>query len=228
MKLKDVEMVVGTCISNDDPEKLGRIKVAAPGYFDRSIMAIDSIPWVYPLTMPGYQVCSTITEGGKVWLIDNKTNADEFWYIPFYELNNDTKEALGNDVDTNIVFSRNSGGKLVQLYQNDNDGIVMKSGDTAVTVSHDGSCKMVSNDVGVVIEGGTVYCGKKDEEKIQMVRGDTLTKIVNIIKDSFTSLKEACLESPYTEPLVPHFRKGIDDINENINELLSDSCSLSK
>ena len=55
MKLGEhVEMVLGTCLSNDDPKKLGRIKVAAPGYFDRTVMAIEAIPWAYPLTMPHY------------------------------------------------------------------------------------------------------------------------------------------------------------------------------
>ena len=42
MKLGDkVELVLGIVIEDNDPKKLGRVKVSAPGYFDREVMSIE-------------------------------------------------------------------------------------------------------------------------------------------------------------------------------------------
>lgn len=229
MKLgKKVELVLGTCLSNDDPMKLGRIKVAAPGYFDRTVMAIEAIPWAYPFSMNAYQSYSTISEGGKVWLIDNKDNADEFWYIPFHELNSDTKKAINDDVNSDVVFSRNISGKTIQLYQNNSEGIVLRNGSTTVTMPADGGVIMNSDGAQVSIEGGQVYMGISGSDKIPMVRGDVLREILNDISSSFTELFTKASANPNTASLAPAFQSAAKNISNKIPKLLSENCTLSK
>lgn len=229
MKLGEhVEMVLGTCLSNDDPKKLGRIKVAAPGYFDRTVMAIDAIPWAYPLTMPHYQGYSTIADGGKVWLIDNKDNADEFWYIPFHELNPDTKAAVNDDVESDVCFSRNVAGKLVQLYQNKTEGIVLRVGGTTVTLGANGGCVIEADGATVTVEGKTVYCGKTGGSKEQMVRGSILRDILNNLAADLKELWTSAQSNPYTCHLAPGIQKASNDITNKIPDLLSETCTLSK
>lgn len=228
MKLGNVEMTLGVCVSNDDPKKLGRIKVAAAGKFDTATMAIEGLPWVYPLTTNGYQSYSTITEGCKVWLIDNKDNADEFWYIPYHELNADTKAVIGGDVDSDICFSRNVGGKLVQLYQNSSDGIVLRNADTTVNLAGDGACVIESDQGTIRVEGNTVYCGKKGEAQEPMVRGNVLQDILNGLAKNLKTLWQVSAQNPYTAPLAQAFMDASNDITNTISELLSSSCTLSK
>ena len=139
MKLGEhVEMVLGTVLDANDPKKLGRVRVGAPGYFDRTVMAIEAIPWVYPLIMLGMQSSSTMSLGSKVWLIANNENEEEYWYLPFHELNNDTKEAAGESVTSDVLFSRNICGKKLQIYQNENEGIVIKNGDSIISLNNVG------------------------------------------------------------------------------------------
>lgn len=228
MKLGEhVEMVLGTCMSNDDPKKLGRIKVGAPGYFDRTVMAIEAIPWAYPLTMPGYQGYSTISEGGKVWLIDNKENADEFWYIPYHELNNDTKTAINDDVESDVCFSRNIAGQLVQLYQNKTEGIVLRVGQTMFTLNNEGSCIVKTEGATIAVDGNNVYCGTADGEKEQMVRGGILRDLLNTLATDFKELSSVAAAQT-TAHLVNGLTKISTDITDKLNDLLSDTCTLSK
>lgn len=229
MKLGEhVEMVLGTCISNDDPKKLGRIKVAAPGYFDSTVMAIEAIPWAYPLTMSGYQAYSTITEGGKVWLIDNKENADEYWYIPFHELNTDTSAAVADDIQSDVLLSRNNGGQLTQVYQNNTEGIVIRNGNAVVKVTSDGAVTIETDTAAVRVEGGTVYCGSKDGKKEPMVRGSILQDILDKLAGNMRQLWTASQQNPYTTQLAPGFQNASEDINSMLTELNSSSCTLSK
>lgn len=229
MRLGDsVNMVLGTCMSNDDPEKLGRIKVGAPGYFDRTVMAIEAIPWAYPLTMSSCQSYSTITEGSKVWLIDNEQNEDEYWYIPFHEFNNDTKAAIGNDIMTDVLFSRNSGGKLVQIYSNDTDGIVIKNGDNNVILGPDGKVSICSDGVNMTMEGQTIYIGTDGGQKIPMVRSDILTNVLSDISSNMNVLYKASQNNPYIAVLSPAFMDISTSINNALSELTSSTVTISK
>lgn len=229
MKLGDkVELVLATCVSSDDPKKLGRIKVAAPGYFDTSVMAEDAIPWAYPFSTSGYQGYSTISEGAKVWLLDNKENEDEFWYIPYPEMNDDTKSVIGDDVNTDILFSRNIGGKTVQLYHNNSDGVVMKSDDTSMTLNHQGSCVIETGGSTVSVDSNTVYCGTKGGEKEPMVRGTVLKNILSTLAGDLKTLWTAASSNPYTAHLADSFESASTNINNAISELTSQTCTLSK
>ena len=121
MKLSDYEFFPGSIIDVADPKYQGRVKANVPTLFDPS-MNKDGLPWIYPFTMGGNQSFSKMTEGSKIWVFRNRTNYNEFWYVPMFELKADTRELLGSD-DTyengEVLLSRNMGSMSVYIYYND-------------------------------------------------------------------------------------------------------------
>ena len=101
MLLNNCELIPGVVQSSKDPENLGRIKCVIPGVIDSETMSLENMPWAYPLGMAHYQSFSKPIEGQKVWVLINKSNYNEYWYLPFFEYNDKTKEYLNSGVYEN-------------------------------------------------------------------------------------------------------------------------------
>ena len=224
MKLKNVELIVGTCISNDDPNKLGRIKVGAPGYFDRTKMAIDDIPWVYPFTMSSNNSYTTIAEGQKVWLIDNKDNEEEFWYVPYHEMNPDTKEALNDDIESDVLFSRQVGDKLAQIYYNNTEGMMLRVGDAFITIDKQGFIRLQTSQANVIVEGSQVYCGTIEGEKEEMVRGQKCKAMIAQMSSDIKEVAKTALEHYPTSPLSLPLNNMAKNIDKALEKLLTSTA----
>ena len=229
MKLGEtVEVVVGTCIEDIDPKKLGRIKVGAPGWFDRNVMSIEAIPWVYPFSMAMYNSFTHIALGGKVWLIINKENEEEYWYVPYHELNDDTRQVQGADIDEDIVFSRNINGKVVQVYQNKEDGLVLRNGGSSVIISNDGDVTGTDGSGAFKVSGGNFFCGAKDGPFEPMVRGNVCYELLMKLSSDFANLSSAASSSPYTSVLVDPFKTAGDNISQALKDLKSTKANVSE
>lgn len=235
MKLGDkVELVIATVLDDHDPKKLGRIKVGAPGVFDRTTMSIDSIPWVYPFTMCHMQSFTHMQAGSKVWLIMNKENQEEFWWIPYHELYDDTKAAINDDVESDVLFSRNIQGKIVQIYHNKEEGLVIKNGTALIELNNNG--QIVGHVVGqggdegcFKVEGNNFYCGKNMGgvgDWYKMVKGDVLYDMLERLVAYFGMLA-VMSERNNTSTLVDPFRKCAEAITEALNRLLSERAFVS-
>ena len=225
MKLgNDVEMVLGTVLDDNDPKKLGRVKVGAPGWFDRVTMSIDAIPWAYPLTMGHMQSYTHMSTGSKVWLIINKVNQEELYWIPFHELNEDTKEAISDDVETDVLFSRNTQGKKVQIYNNKTEGLIIRNGSSVIKLSNDGKILVEQEDSKgyVKIEGGQVFCGKDGGTMYKMVKGEKLQDLINNLAGNFEKLYEAAQANPYTGSLAAPFQKTSKDLTNDVKDILAE------
>ena len=68
MKFSETELLPGVVIDVDDPKMLGRVKATVPTLFDENIMNKEGMPWIYPLTMIGYQGFSKLQKGSKIYL----------------------------------------------------------------------------------------------------------------------------------------------------------------
>ena len=236
MKLGEhVEMVLGTVLEDHDPEKLGRVKVGAPGVFDRKTMSIEAIPWVYPLTMNHLQSFTHMQAGSKVWLIINRENQEEFWWIPYHELNTETKEAINDDVCSDVIFSRNICGKVLQMYQNKEEGIVIKNGTATIVFDNEGAIigkvEGEGGDAGCFkIQGNNFYCGK-DMDSVggwyKMVKGDILYKILSQLAKDLGELATAS-ESFYTAALVRPFERAAENIMRQLQKLLTERAFVSE
>ena len=216
---------MGTVLDDHDPKKLGRVKIGATGYFDRKVMAIEAIPWVYPFTMSSAQSFTHVPTGGKVWLIVNKANAEEYWYIPFHEMNPGTSSALDDDVSSDVLFSRNICGKQLQVYQNKGEGLVIRNGDSSVILDNNGSIIASTGDATFKIEGDNCYTGAGDAWH-KMVKGDKLYDILSQLAKDLSILSTA---SNSTTPmtLINPFDMASKNIEKALPELLSERSFVS-
>lgn len=218
MLLKNCEIVLGTVLSNNDPEKLGRIKCGAPGYFSRAKgkMSVTDIPWVYPFTMAANQSFSVPEEGKKVWLLDNKEVDEEFWYIPFHEMSTSLKDASGAYEGTDIMFSREIGGKMMRMYSTLDSGVKLEMGDSKIDLNANGDIVIKTAEQQLKISGGECIIGSIDSEgeKEPVVLGNKYKEFLSSLSEKFVEL--ATLSSnPYALPsLAPVFSSISTDIIE--------------
>lgn len=180
MKLSDYEFFPGVVTKVDDPKCIGRIKCTVPTVFDAS-MDVEGLPWIYPFTMTGNQSFSKLREGNKVWVFRNTTNHNEFWYIPMFEMTEETKQLMGDDnyEDSEVIMSRSNGGNSVFIYYNEADGIMIKYGDTnLININPDSEITIQAGDGKVVVKDNQVYIGDGGDGE-RAVLGETLQKILN-------------------------------------------------
>lgn len=229
IQFKDIQATIGTIIAADDPKKLGRIKVAAPGIFDLSVMDEEAIPWVYPLIMFGFQSYSRMQNGSKVWLIWRKGVLDEYWYLPFHELNEDTKAAINDDEESDVLISRQVGDKQIQIYHNKTEGLIIKYDKSQMTFNQEGQILIDSNGTSVKIDAGKIYLGATEEDEFeQMVRGTVLNDLLSGLASDLNMIGTAAQGSPYTGHMTQPIQQAASNINTKLNDLLSGVAMVGK
>lgn len=159
MLLANFEIVPGIVVDNNDPLGLGRVKAVAPCLFDNSTMENDDLIWVNPFCMNGQQTFSKLRPDSKIWILYNKENYFEYWYIPMFEFNN-TFPTDGND-DSDVLISRSSGGSKINMYYSPKTGINIKNGTTHyLQLGPNGDTVLANEYGGINISGeGCVYIG---------------------------------------------------------------------
>ena len=224
MFFKDLEAIPGVVINAEDPEKLLRVKAAAPALFDPGTMDMEALPWIYRFPMCGYQHYSKLMNGSRIWIIRNRTNFYEFWYIPFSNLNQNTIDVAKSDAD--VLISRYTGNANAQLFYNAEDGFKTVLNSSYTQINADGDVINMSNDMSSKLYGGHYYVGKDGGEYEPMVLGRKLTDLFAKISSGLDELASTAESSPYTSQLSPTIRSIKADIDNNYQEILSDDCSL--
>lgn len=230
MNLSDYEFFPGSIIKVDDPKYLGRVKAIVPTVFDTS-MNEEGLPWIYPFTMSGYQRFSKMKEGSKIWVLKNKTNYTEFWYIPMFELNEDTRNLNGGDddvySDSEVLLSRNLGTMSVYVYFNKKDGIMIQYGDNNfININPDSEIILNAGDGKILISGNHVYVG--DGEKGEpAVLGNKLVTLLNELSGKLSEASSAAMGLYMPCPaLVTALAGASNAINSNVNKILCDNTSV--
>lgn len=229
MDIADMEMTLGTVIDEVDKEGLGRVKVGAFGQFDRRTMSIDAIPPARPFTMSGSSNYAQPYLGQKVWLLHNKNSEDEYWYIPFHELNQSTKEILKQSPDCDVLLAKQKLGSTVQLYQSQGDGFVMKNGDAALKLDNEGAISLqtdkTGNNVGLKIEGNAAVVG--DETNPQpMVLGDNLMQTLSQLATDLQQAAVAANEDGHSAALCGALQQASKNLINGITNLTSQSAKV--
>ena len=170
---------------------------------------------------------SHIPLGNKVWLIINKENEEEYWYIPFHELQDHTRKAIGPDVSADVVFSRDVCGRVVQIYQNPDEGLVIRNGGETITLDNNGNIIAKTGDATVKIVGNNVYCGQDDSEWEPMVRGNKLCELLSQLSADLQELSTTAQSSPYTSSLVEPFRTASKNITDRMPDIKSQRANVS-
>lgn len=227
MDLKDVTMNIAVVVNNKDNQHIGRIKVASPGEFDTAVMDSESLPWVYPLTMGGYQRFSKMPEGSKVWLIKNNTNifTNEYWYIPYYEQIGLTSQVLDdtyND-DTEILLSRDLGGSSVVIAYDNVNGITIQLKNNCITISHDSTISITAGNSNIIVNDAQINIGKSNGDfNENAVKGGKLIGMLKDLQGSLENLANKCSSAQYCSQIYEEVQACADSL-DNLDESLSNS-----
>ena len=202
MKFSDTQIIPGVVIDVADPKFIGRVKADSPGLFDSSVMNKEGMPWIYPMSMGGYQNFSKLREGSKIWIIKDNDNT-EFWYWPMFELNTDTRDIISGEEsdysEAEVLLSRNNGDNGIYIYYTPSKGIVLQNTDnTFIKVKSDNEIEIKAGKGNVIIKDNIVYTGNEDGDYTQAVLGDKLVDLLKSVFNYMKLLNQGLVEYPYT------------------------------
>ena len=223
IRLGLMTMIPGVVQDNKDPEKLQRVKAVVPGVFDNSTMDVEAMPWIYPLMHFGYQSYNTMLPGTKIWVLIDPTNYYGYFYLPFFQMNDNTKELIKDMGETDVVLSRQLGDQSVSIHYNTEDGILLDIGESKVQICTNGDVNVFSNGVSFKIVGGVCYCGTDGGEYDQMVMGNRLVSKLCQLASDFSTMAAVAKGSPYTMKLGDEFINTAMHLNNDIDDLVSKS-----
>lgn len=179
MELKDVDILPGVIVDSYDPKNKGRVKANVPTLFDPETPK-EALPWIYPFNMWGYQSYSRMRDGAQIWVINNKKNYNEYWYFPFFRLNEDTQEIANQGEDVDIVFDRNDGNASRRFYTTPNDGIKGSINEFYYNLLPDGKYIVQGkSDTVIIVDKGKVFLGSNNGTETPAVRFDKLTQAID-------------------------------------------------
>lgn len=207
MKLINVEMIPGVVINPNDDQFLGRVKCSAPGLFDPSVMPEETLPWIYPISMCGFQRFSKLQKGSKVWIIKNPVTYNEYWYITFVEFKEYTKNFLKEyyDNDLEIIMMRESGPINAYITYDNVNGFKINIGDNSFLNINNSIIELTNNKATVKLEGDIIYIGNKEEEYEPITKAISLKKILSQLSSNMQQLQQKALANPYTTGLATGF-----------------------
>lgn len=206
MTLSNCELIPSVIYDTNDPLKLGRIKCVVPGFIDNSTMSLENMPWVRPLDMGRHQSFSKPVKGFKVWVLINKANYNEYWYIPFFEYNDISKEYLDSTYEDQpeIIISHNNGGNHAMLTYDEKNGYNIKLGQHHIELHPNGHISILGGEMEVDIDG-EIKIGKKDGDYKRAVKGEPLKNILDELHQYFGELQTAASNNPFTAHLATGF-----------------------
>ena len=218
MKFKDVELLPGVVIDAKDPKMLGRVKATVPTLFDNSSMDVKGMPWIYPISMIGYQGFSKLQEGSKIWVYKTEGNYREFWYMPMFEANSDTRGIIADYEEPDVLISRSAGANSVYIYYTDKQGIMMKLGENSfINMKANGEILAKSSNGQVSIRDNKVYIGT-DKAEQPAILGNNLDQVLAQLASDIQKVAEAANTSPYTTALFQPLSTASQNLSQGIGD----------
>ena len=203
MNLKDVEAKEAVIVYSDDPDRLGRIKVTCPGEFDTGTMDQELLPWVYPFNMTHFNAFTRMLPGAKVWLLKNKDNHNEYYYWPFFEEIQLTRDFLEKHYDDNpeVIFARDDAGVPALITFDSEEGIYLKVKEYYVNIRPNSDIIIHSTQVDMDIKDGHVWLGGTNAGGYEpIVMGNNLklrlTALYNAMLVAASVLKATIIHAP--------------------------------
>lgn len=224
--LSKVKMIPGVVLSHEDPKNMQRVKAYVPGLFDPKTMSTEAMPWIYPLSMKGFQSFSLQNQNTKIWVIILPNNPYGYFYMPFFELYSFTKNNISGDTD--ILMSRKTSLGNASIHYNGSDGIMNRLGDSMFNLQPNGDAVMKSSGSNVKIAGGKVYIGTSDDEGEPMVLGDKLKTLLNNLKTGIQNTASKAMGHPITMPIGQELMNVCSQLSSDINNINSELCRVTK
>lgn len=225
MLLNNCELLPAVITNTDDELKLGRIKCVIPGYVDSTFSDYNK-PWVRPLCMNKHQQFSKMMPGYKVWVLVNKSNYNEYWYLPFFEMNDVTKNYLDDVYDNEqpeVIMAHNNGGLHPLFTYDEKNGFSERIGEDHINLHTDGHIQLLAKEGEVDIKGSHVKAGKQGGDYQKAVKGENLQEL-------FTKIGQACQKGfacfGPAQPASTAFMDIFAAIQEYSNKILCDNVQV--
>lgn len=229
MTLADFEIVPGVVLSNDDPLNQGRIKAAAPGFFDDKTMKVDEMFWINPFMMFGQQTFSKMRINSKVWVLHNTKNYFEFWYLPMFEFDTTCPEIGSGEAD--VMLARSAGCENAQMYYAPKTGMNLINGSASVKLDGSGDVNINSGKASIVAaEAGTITLsgGEEGGELFSAVQGEKLVELLNKLSTNLMNVSNSLLLSPAVSFVtIAELTKTATELKEATEGLLSKVVKIS-
>lgn len=152
-----LDTYIGVVSDNNDPKKLGRVKVLIPLFED---MEPDSYPWAYPLlsTFLGNSpnaVSFNVPEIGSQVRVSFPTKDI---YAPYYsgcEMNEENKCTFFDEDYPNCYGSKDSRGNFIKVNKKTDKTTIQHSSTTNVEVTQDGTVTLTNpNGSSIMFDSG--------------------------------------------------------------------------
>lgn len=236
MKLSECEILPGIILDVEDPKHIGRVKAMVPTWFDADVMNKEAMPWIWPCGMGGYQRFSKLENGRKIWVLHNKENDLEYWYWPMFEETEQTKPIIDQYDSTEILLARGGGESSggdgtsgdIFIYYNDSDGIVLKIGDTKINITNTKEIHITDSKSTIKIVGGIITIGKEGDEGERAILGETLKEVLTTLSNDIKQAAQPLKGDPYIADHGEGFVTAASNLNNGLENILSDTVKISK
>ena len=230
MELKDVKIIPGYFVKQN-PD--GSIKAKVPGVFNNTD-DVEKWPNIYPWHNGGMSgTYSKLKEGDIVWVLFNKTNKEElFWLrkdIEFVEPKiTDNLLSEDNMILEVLCQKEMKNGETAALYLTDDDGWLLTKGDTKIHITSAGNITlsngMDNRTVDIGPEG--ISLGSLGTSAHPAVKGDVLVKVLLSLTRLLKQVELACSMNPYTVAVGNVIKMSLPAISDNIPSITSSNVTL--
>ena len=225
MTLGDFEILPGVVINTDDPLNQGRVKACAPGLFDTSNMEMDDLFWINPFMMIGQQSFSKMELNSKIWILHNPANYFEYWYIPRFELNENSPEVMNTNSD--VLLSRSINGDIVQLYYSKEEGFNLNIGNNHIKLTSEAKLDIAAGSAQITANESGINLQQKDQELHPAAKADEIISALKTFCVDLTSAANAAIANPYTACLGVPLMNAVKKLQPKLDSFKSTFVNIS-
>jgi len=231
-ELIDYYIIEGVVEYTDDPLKIGRVRCSIPGVIHHApgeTEKKEALPWIRPFKMYGYQTFTKPLAGQKVWVLGNKSNYNEFWWFPYYEISNIVKGYLNKYYDENpdVFHAREGSVTPVMATWDDTQGYKWTIGEDYIDFYPNREFKLKVNDCNINVKGNIIQVGGDDSpagDYEPAVMGKKCLTLRGIMQEKCMDVAQAAGNSPYTTHLVSPLIELANSFTKN--DILCAKCQV--
>lgn len=206
----------------------GLIKATVYGVFSKDENPND-LPPIYPFFTTIHGTFSRPTVGEKIWVISSTDNPMELLYFKQPENTEDIKNVIkevGSD-QVEIVSNYDAKNGWAQIFFADGTGWMIRNDGVFINITNDKivlSTKQKHRTISITDEG--ISLGSEGQSKEQAVLGNSLYKLLCTLSANIKGLSNTASISPYTASLAKPLMIIGQDIEDQLQDILSEEVTL--